>query len=170
MAGTGTDQIQKARTTRAHTPSPDQDQDGIAVAENKLRCALDALEARGLLQSENRMSIEELVNPPGESMTEMMTDEEICQTVLARRKARGGGVVDGGDDDVEDDDDGPVEPCPTYREVMQAIHTLNRYTALDGDPAARKFEAALSSFADRMRSERSRALRTAHITDYFGRK
>lgn len=147
------------------------------MAENKLRCALDALEARGLLQSENRMSIEELVNPPGESVMEMMTDEEICQTVLARRKAREGGVVDGGDDDEEedddvedDDDDGPVEPCPTYREVMQAIYTLNRYTALDGDPAARKFEAALASFADQMRSERSRALRTTHITDYFGRK
>ena len=60
------------------------------MAENKLRCALDALEGRGLLQSENRMSIEELVNPPGESIMEMMTDEEIYQTVMARRNARGG--------------------------------------------------------------------------------
>ena len=146
------------------------------MAENKLRSALDELEARGLLQSENRMDIEALVNPPEESrmMRAMRTDEEICQAVLARRKAQEGGVIDGGDDDVEDEDededDGPVEPRPTYREVMQAIHTINRYLELDDSPFAREFKATLASFAQRVRSERPRALTTTHITDYFGRK
>ena len=144
------------------------------MAENELRSALDELEPRGILQSENRMDIEALVNPPEESrmVRAMMTDEEICQAVLARRRTQEGGVIDDGDDDVEDEDedDGPVEPRPTYREVMHAIHTINRYLELDDSPFAREFKATLASFAQRVRAERSRALTTTHITDYFGRK
>ena len=144
-----------------HTPSPDQDP--IAKAEDRLRRALDDLEQTGVLQSKNRMDIETLLNPPEESWTmDVTTDEEICQAVLAAHKAQ----EEGGDDDAEED--APVEPCPTYCELFQAVSTVNRFVeCAAGDPVARRFERELASFAHHVRSERSRAATATHITDYF---
>ena len=146
-----------------HTPS--HDQNPIAFVENELRCALDDLEVTGVLQSGNRMDIEALLNPPEESrMTEETTDEEICQAVLAAHKAQEEGPING-DDDVEDDT--ALEPCPTYREMFQAASVINRYVERVDNPVARKLEAILASFGRQMRLERSQALTTTHITDYF---
>jgi len=113
-----------------HTPSPDQDP--IAKAEDRLRRALDDLEQTGMLQSENRMDIETLLNPPEESWTmDATTDKEICQAVLVAHKAQ----EEGGDDDAEEDT--PVEPCPTYCELFQAVSTVNRFVeCAAGDPVA----------------------------------
>jgi hypothetical protein len=142
------------------------DLDPITTAEDELRLALDDLEATGILQSKNRMGIEALLNPPEESqMMEAMTDEEICQTVLAAHKAQEEGPISGGDDDVEDDT--LVEPCPTYHEMFRAASIMNKFAGHVDDPDARKFEAALASFTRTMRSKRSQTLTTTHITDYF---
>jgi hypothetical protein len=49
-----------------------------------LESALDSLEATGALQSQQRVGIKALLNPPEESRTmEETSDEDICQGVLA---------------------------------------------------------------------------------------
>ena len=65
-----------------------------------------------------------------------------------------------GDVGVEDLNNVSVELIPTYAEVLRAVSIINRYIGHIGDPAVRKFEADLASFARKMRSERSSALRT----------
>jgi len=143
------------------TPPPYQDP--IAMARDKLRSALDDLEATGLLQSKNRMDIDDFLDPPEESwMTEVSTDEDICQAVLAAHNEQEGGAS--GDDDVEGD---APEPYPTYREVIQAASVMNRHVGCVDSPGARRFEVALASFVNEVRSGRSQALTTSHITDYF---
>jgi hypothetical protein len=80
-------------------PSPNQDP--IAAIVDELRFALDDLEETGALQSQNRMDIEALLNPPEESqMMDGTTDEEICQAVLAAHEDEEGESSDVG---VEDD-------------------------------------------------------------------
>jgi hypothetical protein len=151
-----------------HIPSSSRiarDQDPIVATESELRCALDDLEKTGVLQSKNRMDIEALLNPSEESrMTDDTTDEEICQAVLAAHNAEEQ-PINGRNDDVEDDTS--PEPCPTYREVFQAASVINRYAEHIDSPAARKLEAILASFGRQMWLDRSQALTTTHITDYF---
>lgn len=126
---------------------PPPNQDPITTAESKLRSSLDDLEVTGILQCKNRMDIEALLNPPEESwMMDATTDEEICQTVLATCNEQEGG----GCDDIEDDI--PVEPNPTYKEVIQALSTINKYAGGMDDPIARNVETVLASFAHRVRS------------------
>ena len=132
------------------------------MVENKLIRALDDLEATGVLQSENRMDLEALLNPPEESRMEGMTDEEICRAVLAARGSQEEGSMDD-----DPDDDAVVEPRPTYREVLQAASIINRYIEHVNDPVARELEACLASLGPLMRLERSQGLSTTHITDYF---
>jgi hypothetical protein len=74
--------------------APPPHQDTIAAIVDELRFALDDLEETGALQSQNRMDIEALLNPPEESqMMDGTTDEEICQAVLAARKDEEGGGI-----------------------------------------------------------------------------
>ena len=68
---------------------------------------------------------------------------------------------------IDEEDDTPLEPCPTYREVFQAASVISRYAGHVDDPVARTLEAILASFGRQMRLERSQALTTTHITDYF---
>ena len=150
-----------------HTPSPNQDP--ITVIEDNLRSALDNLEKTGALQHKNRIDIEAFLNPPEESwMVEETTDEEIYRAVLAACKAQAreaGTISDGGDDDIEDD--APVEPCPTYREIFRAVSTISRYVERVDYPVACRLECDLAELAQQVRSERSHALSTTKITDYF---
>ncbi|KAF8230442.1 hypothetical protein L208DRAFT_1281930 [Tricholoma matsutake] len=112
------------------------------------------------------MDIEALLNPPEESqMMEAMTDEEICQAVRAARDAQEEGPINGGGNNVEDDV--PPESCPAYCEVFQAASIINRYVECVDDLIMHKLEAILASFGHQMWLERSRALATTHITDYF---
>ena len=146
--------------------NPSHDQDPITTIENELRCALNDLEETGVLQSKNRMDIEALLNPPEESwVMEETTDEEICQAVLAAQNAQEEGPINGGDDDIEDDT--PLKPCPTYCEMFQAVSVVNGYVEHVDDPITRKREAILASFGRQMRLEKSQALTTTCITDYF---
>jgi hypothetical protein len=151
----------RAISSPLHTPS--HDQDPIAATENELRRALDDLEATGVLQSKNRMDIiEAMLNPAEESQMTLMddtTDKEICQAVLAAHNAQ--------EEQPIDEEDDTLEPRPTYREVLQAISVINRYAGHVNDPVARKLEAILASFGRQLRLERSQALTTTHITDYF---
>jgi hypothetical protein len=67
---------------------------------------------------------------------------------------------------VEDLNNMSVEPIPTYAEVLRAVSIINRYIGHIGDPAMHKFEADLASFARKMQSERSNALRM-HPTSWI---
>ena len=148
-----------------HTPF--HNQDPIATVENALRGALDELEATGMVQCTNRMDIDTLLNPPEESLLiDDTTDEDICRAVLATR-AQEEGCTNSGPRDNDIEDDGPVEPCPTYREVLQATFIISRYIDHINSPVARELEATLASFLQQMRLDRSRALTPTKITDYF---
>ena len=151
-------------TSLLHPPSSDPDP--IVAIEDELRSTLDDLEDTGLLQRKHRMDIEALLNPPEESqMVEATTDEEICRAVLATYKLQEGGLISSGDDNVEED--APVEPCPTYREVLQAVSIINRYVDHVDNPVACKLEGVLGRFTQFLQLERSKALTTTQITDYF---
>jgi hypothetical protein len=100
------------------------------------------------------MDIEALLNPAEESrMVDDTTDEEICQAVLAAHNAQE-------EQPIDEENDTPLEPCPT-------ASVISRYAGHVDDPVARKLEAILASFGRQMRLERSQALTTTHITDYF---
>lgn len=97
-----------------------------------------------------------------QTQMEETTNEEICQAVLAACNSQDKEPMG---DDVEDD--AVMEPHPTYREVLQAATVITRYVEHINDPVARNLEAILASFGRRMRLERSQALTSTHITDYF---
>ena len=106
-------------------------QDPIANAEKRVQSALDDLVSTGALQRDNRMNIEALLNPAAEAQNlDEMTDEEICQAVQDARKAEYE-ATDSGD---HSDDEAP---CPTRREVLQAVSVINSYVDNLDDAIAR---------------------------------
>ena len=64
-------------------------------------------------------------------------------------------------------DDGPVEPCPTRREVLKAVSTIGKYTNDLNDPFAPKIEALLGSFTSQLHLEEIGGMRNAVLTDFF---
>lgn len=69
--------------------------------EKEIEAGLNALEARGVLQRTNRMSLDLLLNPEDENIVlEGGSDEDICQFVME--------VIEAGEDlDTNRGDDGP---------------------------------------------------------------
>jgi hypothetical protein len=64
-------------------PDNTRSQNPIANAEEQVKSALDELESTGVLQTQNRMDISELLNPADEEEDlNVATDEEICDAVL----------------------------------------------------------------------------------------
>ena len=118
----------------------DGDDSGIALAKNRLSTALDNLERRGPLQGQNRMDIDTLLNPEGESSSfDEATDVEIYE----------------------------AEPTPSRQEVVQAALTINRYLNLEDAPFARKLEALIDTFKCDLQLQDSKSLVLTQITDYF---
>jgi hypothetical protein len=140
--------------------------DPVAHAERQVEEALDELVATGALQMGNRMDIESLLNPAGKShvLTEM-SDQEIYEAVINAITARENIDISGGDDI----DDNPIEPCPTRRDVLKAVSTIEKYTSDLNDPMARKIEALLGSFNRQLRLEETRGMKNATLTDFFKR-
>ena len=138
-----------------------------ARAERQVEAALDDLVATGVLQQTNRMDIESLLNPEGESHTLTETsDQEIYEAVMAAIEARENIDINDGDD-IEDGSH--VDPRPTYRDVLKAVSTIRRYIEDFNDPIARKMEALFTSFNMKIRSDESRGMRSTVITDFFHR-
>ena len=80
-------------------------------AEKQVEAALDDLITRGALQPDNRMDIENLLNPAGEtSIFTEASDEDIFQSVMDAVKACENVEINGGDDVDEVVD---TEPLPT---------------------------------------------------------
>ena len=146
--------------------------DPVAHAKSQVQAALDDLVATGALQKTNRMDIESLLNPAGEShdLTET-SDMEIYQAVVGAIHARENMEKNDGDD--LDDCDAChtlIEPCPNRREVLKAVSTVGRYIEDMNDPIARKLEALLGSFNMQVRLEETKGLKNTVLTDYFQRK
>lgn len=139
--------------------------DPVAHAERQVDDALDELVATGALQARNRMDIDALLNPAGEShvLTET-SDREIFQAVINSNSARENIEINGGDDV---DDDGAVDPQPTRCEVLKAVSTIGKYTKDLNDPLSQKIEALLGSFTRQLRLEETRHMKNAVLTDFF---
>ena len=140
--------------------------DPVAHAERQVEEALDELVATGALQTENRMDIDSLLNPAGESdvLTET-SDQEIYEAVVDAIRARENVDINGGDD-VDND---PIEPLPMRRDVLMAVSTIEKYTNDLNDPMARKIEALLGSFNRQLHLEESRGMKDVVLTNFFKR-
>jgi hypothetical protein len=141
--------------------------DPVAHVEREVELALDGLERTGALQKSNRMDIESLLNPDGEShvLTES-SDREIYQAVMDAIKARENIEINGGDDV---DDTLPLEPRPTHRDVLKAVSTIGRYIDDLNEPIARKMEAILGSFNRQLRLDETKTMKTTFLTEFFQR-
>jgi hypothetical protein len=74
--------------------------------------------------------------------------------------------INGGDVD----DDIPLEPRPTWRDVLKAVSTICRYTEDINEPIARKVEAILGSFNSQIRpdeSHKTKGMKNTILTDFF---
>lgn len=147
--------------------SPINDLDPIACAEEAVHKILDELQERGVLQQENRMSIEQLLNPVEEEnyMVEDISDEDICNAVLG---ANGSHSI--GDENPEDAEDEEITPRPTRREALAAISSLQRYVQDIDTSYAREFETNLVSFGHQTRLGAFKAMQDTKISDFFTRK
>jgi len=143
---------------------PPSQMDPIAQAEKQVETALDELVATGALQTRNRMDIESLLNPAGESqiLTET-SDMEIYQAVIDAIDARNGQDINSGDDVSED----VIEPYPTRRDLLKATSTINKYINNLNDPLAHKMEAILGSFNRQLHLEGTRGMKDTTLTDFF---
>ena len=145
--------------------------DPVAQAAQLVTEALDDLEATGVLQRANRMSLAELLNPAVESHNLFeATDEDIFRAVMDAKTARE--VNKGGSDDIADMNDesgisGPVEPHPARNEALQAVLLLEKYVNELDDPFARKFEVMLGTFGRRTRVLNMQRIKDNKITNYF---
>lgn len=102
-------------------------QDPVIDAEKEVKAALETLVATGVLQSNNRMSIEALLNPQEELLTiKETTDEEIFQAVMDAKKVREESAHDKGDNDIEDDSPSYIIR-PTRNEALQAALVCLRF-------------------------------------------
>jgi hypothetical protein len=141
--------------------------DPIANVEKQVELALDALTEKGVLQKSNRMDIEYLLNPAGEShvLTET-SDREIYQAVMDAVEACENSEINGGDDI---DDDVAIRPRPSRQEVLQAMSTIGSYLEDMNDPIAHKIEAILGSFNMQVRLDEVNAMTPTFMTDYYKR-
>jgi len=130
-------------------------------AESQVEQALDDLVATGVLQKENRMDINSLLNPVGEShvLTET-SDQEIYQAVMDVIEAWENIEMSGGDD-------GDGDTIPTCRDVFKVASTISDYIGTINDPLARKMEVLLGSFKRQLHLHKAKTMKDTVLTDYF---
>ena len=64
----------------------------------------------------------------------------------------------------------PVEPFPTYHEMLEAASVINKYVKTLNSPLAQKLTTDLASLSCQMRLERSQVIESTYIPDYFTHK
>ena len=143
-----------------------QVRDPLLDAEHEVERALDVLEKTGVLQRENRTSLEALLNPVEEQdIVEVCSDMDIFKAVMRDTEGRETSGMDDGEEEVAAD-----IPQPSRAEALSAVGTLQRYLSPMDNPFARKLEAVLASFGRQTRLEDVESMRDSSITDYFTRK
>lgn len=127
--------------------------------------SLDALVAAGALKRANLMSIEMLLDPPGEhaSIHEPITDKEIYAEVI-KYESEANDII------VADDDDPDSEDGPSRCKALIAMAVLQRFTSTMDNPVARQLEGVIGKFGRQMRLEESKELVDTTITQFFSRK
>jgi DDE superfamily endonuclease len=145
---------------------PSSQMDSVTHAEKQVEAALDDLVTTGALQETNRMDIDSLLNPVGEShnLTET-SDNEIYQVVINAINACANIEINSRDDV----DDVFLEPHPTRRDLLKATSTITQYTEEMDDPIARKLEALLGTFNRQLRLDETRGMKSTFLTDFFQR-
>ncbi|KAF9442026.1 hypothetical protein P691DRAFT_682395, partial [Macrolepiota fuliginosa MF-IS2] len=129
-----------------------------------LKNALDNLEAIGVLQKTNCMSIDSLLNPPDEQCTmDESTEEAILEAIM---KAHATQETTGGDDDK----DNPPPPPPQTRELLQASSTIHRYLAMTNHSFSRQMGHWLISFNHTVCLEQAATMRDARLGGFFAPK
>jgi hypothetical protein len=129
---------------------------------------IDNLIQTGVLQRSNKMDVEALLNPTKElAALDTTSDVEIYQAVINSAKAQEDALPNGGDDDIDDSDDADPNPCPTCREVHQAVQVFNKYLNYSSDPMPRKQESLKNSFQSKMRPDELKLMTDSKLTDYF---
>jgi hypothetical protein len=138
--------------------------DLVVHAERQVEDAIDNLVTTGALQKTNRMDIESLLNPEGEShvLTES-SDTEIYQAVIDAIEACENIDINGGDDV---DDDVPLKPHPTWCDVLKAVSTICRYTEDINKPIAQKVEAILGSFNSQICLNETKGMKNTIFTHF----
>ncbi|KAJ7813528.1 hypothetical protein B0H14DRAFT_2376751, partial [Mycena olivaceomarginata] len=99
-----------------------------------------------------------------EQIPEEATDEEIVEAVQKMWANLEDGEINGGDDG---HNDFLPEQKPTRKEALQAVSTLQKYLADVDSSFARNLELGLATFGRETQLERSKALVSTLITDYF---
>ena len=99
--------------------------------ERQVELALDKLVLRGTLQKGNKMDINSLLNPAGESyvLTEA-SDADIFQAVTDAFEAHENVEINGGDDV---DEDSPIKPHLAQSDVLQATSMITDYFSTKND-------------------------------------
>lgn len=117
--------------------------DPLSFTEKDVKCTIDSLQSRGVLQPSNHMGIENLLNPVQER--DFMNDDSgndengIYKAVMNAVNAREMSEVNGGDDDT-DNDCLLADPCPSRCEAMAAVSVVQCCIWDVDEPFARKLE------------------------------
>ncbi|KAG6848709.1 hypothetical protein C0991_012603, partial [Blastosporella zonata] len=145
--------------------------DPIASLKKEVESVLNDLQASGALQSQNRMTIEDLLNPIEETKCLHETsDEEICKAVLDARLAQEDALITGGDNDVDDDADiTPTDGCFRRDFIKLAVSITSHLNSMN-DPIARRVEADLASITRQIRRLELDSMTTSEISNYFTSK
>jgi len=114
------------------------------------------------------MDIESLLNLVGESHILMETsDQGIYQAVMDSIAACENIEINSGDG--VDINGMPIEPHPTWCNILKAVSTVSRYAKNLNHPIAHKFEALLGSFNRQLRLEETKSMKETVLTDFFQR-
>ena len=102
----------------------------MQITERLVEENLNKLEQTGVLQRSNRLRLEDLLNPEPErqGVEGTVTDEDICQGVMAGKAAEENLLMVGGVDD--DDDDAEILPRSSRKATLEAAATLERYVSV----------------------------------------
>ncbi|KAJ2934201.1 hypothetical protein H1R20_g2939, partial [Candolleomyces eurysporus] len=147
------------------TPATAAPADSLEAIEKEVEVALNQLESRGALHNSSRMSLEFLLDPPGEH--EVLTetaDQDIFSAVMSAQAAQELMDINGGDNT---DNTPDPEPCPTNLDILQASATIKKFIKEINEPYAHKLEVLLSSLTHNLRLKNTKALKDTLITKFF---
>ncbi|KAI9443891.1 hypothetical protein H4582DRAFT_1807664 [Lactarius indigo] len=148
---------------------PQESQDPISAAEDRVVAALDELESTGVLQRSNRIPLSDLLNPADEvHFLNTTMDEEIFNAVMEAKQAQEE-CQSGRDKSDTISEDIPMDPIPTHAEALRAAKTLSRYTRDKNDPFLQQLDSTLVTFGWRTCALEMENMRASRITSYFVR-
>ena len=162
-----------------HTTDSKQSEstDPVQSTENNMTKALNELTSTGVLQRQNRIDIEELLNPQDKDIEFIMKETskklievDIHAAVVASRQAQGNVPETGGNNNA--DDDAVLEDHPSRKAILEATSVISKHLrhADSNNSNAEKMESLLNSLRRQLRIEETRSKVSTTITSFFPRK